>query len=435
MWLNTHTLKGENMLNSTSTARAGSIPANMCNFTVIVRTELADQACGCYDVAKPKSGRLPGIKENDCACQPEMVSRHNGFFPVKRKNNQAELLDATRTLLATLAHSAPEATILLDSIEALMQLIHVRSGALSVLDMHGKLALFVYAGMSEEEARQIMHRPRGGDLLGKVIRENIVLRLDNMSDDRGSEGYPAQSTQMPSLLTVPICKLDHMYGRIYLCDKLDNTAFSDEDEELAVNFANALSLILDNKQKMAELRLEQSLLMHSAFHDPLTNLPNRVLLGDRIGQALCHANRNQSQVAILFCDLDGFKAINDSMGHQAGDLVLKTMGERFKSCIREYDTVARIGGDEFVFVLSKIESAEYTEIVAQKILDVISQSIHIEGSEIMLSGSIGIAIFPFDGDETERLIRKADAAMYRTKACGKNNYRFFREEMAAVRYG
>jgi diguanylate cyclase (GGDEF)-like protein len=119
------------------------------------------------------------------------------------------------------------------------------------------------------------------------------------------------------------------------------------------------------------------------------------------------------------------------MGHQAGDMVLKTMGERLSSCVRVEDTVARIGGDEFVFVLPNIESPERAKLVANKILDVMAQSIQVDGCEVMLSGSVGIAIFPHDGDATERLIRNADTAMSKAKEGGKNNYRFFSDDMAA----
>jgi len=168
-------------------------------------------------------------------------------------------------------------------------------------------------------------------------------------------------------------------------------------------------------------------------HNPLTNLPNRALLGDRIGQALSHANRSQTRAAILYCDLDGFKGINDSFGHHAGDLVLKTVGERFVSCIRGNDTVARVGGDEFVFVLPELESLEHAGIVAEKILDAISRSIRVEKREFVLSGSIGIAIYPLDGDNPERLIRSADAAMYQAKERGKNNYKFFTESILPQR--
>ena len=119
------------------------------------------------------------------------------------------------------------------------------------------------------------------------------------------------------------------------------------------------------------------------------------------------------------------------MGHQAGDQVLKTMGGRLLNCVRVEDTVARIGGDEFVFVLSGADAAEHAKVVAQKILDAMAQSIRVDGCDILLSGSVGIAIFPHDGDAMERLINNADSAMYKAKECGKNNYRFFSEPQLA----
>jgi GAF domain-containing protein len=246
-----------------------------------------------------------------------------GMKPSKRR---AKLLDATRTLLATLAKTAPETDLLQAGIEALAKLIEVKYGAISLLDEAGNILQFVYAGISGEDAKGMMHPPKGSGLLGAVIQKNAVIRLDNMADDPRSEGFPSGHPEMSSLLAVPISNLDHVYGRIYLCDKFDKSAFSDEDEKLALSFANAISLILDNARKINELKNEQSHLLHTAFHDPLTKLPNRVLLCDRIGQAMSHGSRNQTQVAILFCDLDGFKGINDTLGHHAGDHVLKTMG-------------------------------------------------------------------------------------------------------------
>ncbi|MDP1633711.1 MAG: sensor domain-containing diguanylate cyclase, partial [Gallionellaceae bacterium] len=262
---------------------------------------------------------------------------------------------------------------------------------------------------------------------GKLVSENAALRPDDMAGAPPSAGFPAHRSSMRSLLAVPISRHEHLYGRLYLCGKFDMQAFSDEDEELALCFADALALVLENERRLEVLTEEQCHLLHSAFHDQLTNLPNRVLLCDRIGQILSQASRKQQQAAILFCDLDGFKAVNDSMGHHAGDLVLKTVSERLLNSVRGEDTVARFGGDEFVVVLSNIEFIDQVRAGAQKILDAILESVKVEGDEIILSGSIGIAIYPFDGEATERLIRNADAAMYTAKRCGKNNYRFFTE--------
>lgn len=341
---------------------------------------------------------------------------------------RARLLNAIRALLTSLSRTSPETTMLQDSIETLMELIQVKYGAIGVLDEQGTLIQFVHAGMSAQQIQGIsMPTPKGSGLLGIVIEKNVALRLDNMSEDPRSCGFPANHPHMTTLLAVPISNHDSVYGRIYLCDKLDQSPFNEEDEELVVNLANAIALIMDNARKMEVLKKSQIHLVHSAFHDPLTKLPNRALLCDRMVQALNHANRNQTQVAILYCDLDGFKAINDTLGHEAGDHVLKIIGERFVNCIRGNDTVARVGGDEFIFVLSEVESVENTGSVAGKILETISMPISFLNQDIRLYGSIGIAIYPLDGEDTECLVKNADRAMYMAKNRGKNNYQFFIE--------
>jgi diguanylate cyclase (GGDEF)-like protein len=228
-------------------------------------------------------------------------------------------------------------------------------------------------------------------------------------------------------MLVPISISDHVYGWICLCEKKDQTEFNENDKELTLCLANAIALIIDNARKMADMEREQQHLTHTALHDPLTKLPNRTLLYDRLIQALNHANRNHTRLTLLFCDLDGFKAINDTLGHQAGDHVLRTIAERLANSIRINDTVARIGGDEFIFVLSELESDEQTATVAQKILDTISQPISFGEHNIVLFGSIGIATYPHDGNETESLIKNADIAMYTSKKRGKNNYLFASE--------
>ncbi|HLP98615.1 MAG TPA: sensor domain-containing diguanylate cyclase [Sideroxyarcus sp.] len=338
----------------------------------------------------------------------------------------ARMLVATKTLLATLVQAVPTNDVLQTAITALTELLQVRCGAIGLLDEQGYPAHFVQAGMSREESEQIMHHPKGLGLLGVVIRENISLRQDPAKGSHATAGQPTTT----SLLAVPISNTDRVYGRIYLCDRFDRNAFSDEDEELALSFARALAQLLDNARLMEELKSKQSRLVHTAYHDPLTNLPNRTLLCDRIGQVLCHAGRHQTQVALLFCDLDGFKAVNDSMGHLAGDQVLKAIGERFIGCMRGEDTVARVGGDEFVFVIDDVESLDQVATVAQKLLDAIARPIRVKSRDLRLSGSIGIALYPFDGDASEQLLRNADAAMYQAKESGKNNYQFFTEERA-----
>jgi diguanylate cyclase (GGDEF)-like protein/PAS domain S-box-containing protein len=168
---------------------------------------------------------------------------------------------------------------------------------------------------------------------------------------------------------------------------------------------------------------------HLAQHDFLTNLPNRLLLNDRIAQAITLAERTNTQFAILFLDLDNFKHINDSLGHETGDKLLKSVTERLSSCIRSSDTVSRQGGDEFVMLLSSSKFGSDATLIANKILKALSRPHHIAKSALHITTSIGISVYPADGQDAETLIKNADTAMYGAKETGRNNYKFFRNEM------
>ncbi|MDP3282120.1 MAG: EAL domain-containing protein, partial [Nitrosomonas sp.] len=157
--------------------------------------------------------------------------------------------------------------------------------------------------------------------------------------------------------------------------------------------------------------------------------PNRHLLQDRIEQALVHDTRSQRQMAVLFIDLDHFKTINDSLGHDIGDLLLKAVAERLLICVRNEDTVARQGGDEFIVVLNSITESLDAAKVAQKILDSLLRPYYIHKNELHIGGSIGIAVFPNDGANAETLLKNSDVAMYHAKENGRNNYQFFTDEL------
>jgi len=178
------------------------------------------------------------------------------------------------------------------------------------------------------------------------------------------------------------------------------------------------------ERKMAEQRVA-----HMAHHDALTGLPNRVLLRDRIQQAIAHAHRGATMVAVLFLDLDRFKTINDSLGHQLGDRLLQSVASRILVCVREGDTVSRVGGDEFVIVVPGIASSADASSVAGKILEVLMSSFHLHGNDLHVAASIGISLYPADGDDAETLMRNADTAMYHAKDMGRGNYQFFTQHM------
>lgn len=168
-----------------------------------------------------------------------------------------------------------------------------------------------------------------------------------------------------------------------------------------------------------------------ALYDSLTGLPNRMLLDDRMGQAAFSAERNGQSFALLFIDLDRFKAVNDSLGHAAGDVLLKLAAQRLVGCVRAMDTVARIGGDEFVVVLSGIGESKDAAMVSRKILDELSRPFFIDNDEVDISGSIGISIYPQDGTDVGKLKARADLAMYHAKKNGRNTFHFFAEMPSA----
>jgi diguanylate cyclase (GGDEF)-like protein/PAS domain S-box-containing protein len=178
------------------------------------------------------------------------------------------------------------------------------------------------------------------------------------------------------------------------------------------------------ERRQAEARIE-----FLAHHDVLTGLPNRVLLRDRFEHALAQAKRAQTHVAMLFIDLDNFKVVNDSLGHAAGDQLLLAVVTRLSQCTRDSDTISRQGGDEFILLLNDIPGAEAVERVAAEILGHLAEPVEINGHVLNTSCSIGIALFPEDGDDFDTLLQKADTAMYNAKDAGRNTYRFFDEQM------
>lgn len=182
---------------------------------------------------------------------------------------------------------------------------------------------------------------------------------------------------------------------------------------------------------ITERKASEQRILHLAHYDSLTGLPNRALLADRMRVAINRAARQAKRLAVLFVDLDRFKAINDSLGHDIGDHLLKAVAERMQTSIRSVDTVSRVGGDEFVVLLNEIETAEDAARVAQKIIDGLSQPYQIEKHELLLTGSVGICIYPDNGTEPSILLRNADAAMYTAKEAGCNRYHFYSEDMTA----
>ena len=192
---------------------------------------------------------------------------------------------------------------------------------------------------------------------------------------------------------------------------------------------NQISNYIANFVDISERKATEERVLHLAHHDPLTDLPNRYSLNERLPHALRLCRRNHQQLALMLIDLDGFKSINDTLGHQMGDRLLVSVADRLREAVRDSDIVARLGGDEFVIVLPAIESPSAAASVATKIVQSISSPYFIDEHELRSSPSIGICIFPDDGIESVDLLKNADVAMYHAKAMGRANFQFFTENM------
>ena len=182
------------------------------------------------------------------------------------------------------------------------------------------------------------------------------------------------------------------------------------------------------------IKEQKNTLDYQAHYDLLTGLPNRVLFNDKLEQSIENSKQNNTKIALFFIDLDHFKSINDSLGHNAGDEVLKIITNRLVKCLRNEDTVARLGGDEFVLIIEDIDQVQDTSLIADKLLKELSLPLNLDNNKLYISSSIGISIFPNDGKDSQSLLKFADSAMYKAKEEGRNNYQYYDAKMTELAF-
>jgi diguanylate cyclase (GGDEF)-like protein/PAS domain S-box-containing protein len=233
----------------------------------------------------------------------------------------------------------------------------------------------------------------------------------------------------PTTRAVEQGRTDHLPANCILTRRDGHQVFI-EDSVAPIRDGSGLSggsVLVFRDVTVARALAEQ--IAHLAEHDSLTGLPNRLLLNDRLHQSILRASRKTSLIAVLFLDLDGFKHINDSLGHPTGDKLLESVARRLQDCVRTPDTVSRQGGDEFVVLLQDVQHAEDAANTARRMLKMVMEAHSIEGHELHITASIGISVYPDDGLNAETLLKNADTAMYQAKQSGRHTFRFFKQEM------
>ena len=199
----------------------------------------------------------------------------------------------------------------------------------------------------------------------------------------------------------------------------------------------ALAFVTDITHQLEllnEIKDQKDYLDHLAHHDSLTNMPNRVLFMDRLEQSIHKSHRAQEHSAVFFVDVDRFKEINDSFGHAFGDKILKEVSDRFQRSVREDDTIARIGGDEFTLIMESIDDVQHTAVMAQKLIKSLEEPFIIDNQYLYITASIGISVYPEDGEDAETLLKNADAAMYKAKQEGRNSFQYYTKDMTERAY-
>jgi diguanylate cyclase (GGDEF)-like protein/PAS domain S-box-containing protein len=327
------------------------------------------------------------------------------------ERKQAESMQAALYEISEAAHVAEDPLALFQLIHQIIgKLLPARNFSVAMYEEGSEQLSFPYH-VDEYEA-PASRKPATGTLCADVIRtrQPLLLRRETLAALPEELRAPGGKSLL-CWLDVPLNSPKGIIGALVLKSYSGGASYSEKDKELLQFVSTQIATAIERKQLQARLQ-------HMAQYDGLTGLPNRGLLHDRLEHALKRARREKQRMGVLYLDLEKFKQVNDTLGHAAGDLLLQEVARRLEQCLRDGDTVARMGGDEFVVLLEDIQVPEHAAIVAEKIHSAISQPINMEGRSLRIQPSIGIAIYPEHGDGVQRLLKHADEAMYLSKKRG-----------------
>ena len=280
----------------------------------------------------------------------------------------------------------------------------------------------------------VTHWNHGAEMMHGYTKEEMIGKNIDIL-------YPKEDLELSKWMVAEVLSNESHNDEIRKVNKKGKLIYTDvslsllKNEEGEVIGVTRYSQDITHKKEIERaLKKQTELLNFQAYYDDLTKLPNRALFNDRLEQAIINAKRTNEEFALLFMDLDNFKQINDTLGHQYGDEVLKIIAKRVKACTRKQDTISRLGGDEFTILIHGLKTSNSVKNVAQKIIDTVKSSIMIDEHELYISASIGISLYPGDSIFKSDLLKYADSAMYKAKEEGKDNYRFYASDMTTLAF-
>ncbi len=302
------------------------------------------------------------------------------------------------------------------ALDVINRLLGLQGSFLTLGRGDASVGLVTVSGMSRDDAERLLQA--GMASVGEAMRTQQPVAFSEAVVRSPGIGLSRDER----LLFIPVVALQSPIGAIGVVGHKGNKDLKDGQLLSAISVALGLS--------MENLRQKETIL-HLAYHDALTDLPNRTLFEDRLTVALAQAHRRNQMLPVMFLDLDRFKQVNDMAGHAMGDKLLRSVAERLAGLVREGDTVARVGGDEFTLLSPEVAGVEDTVEIAERVLKVFQQPWALDGHEFHVTTSVGIAMYPNDGEDAESLLRNADTAMYRAKEQGRNNYQLYTPAMNA----
>ncbi|TFW17046.1 putative bifunctional diguanylate cyclase/phosphodiesterase [Duganella callida] len=352
---------------------------------------------GAYDYLRKPYSREELLKTVENALQKRRLAIDNERIATKLENSEKMyryLVDSSPDIIYTLNHEG-KFTFINDRVQQLL--------GFSREELIGKHYSVLVHDEDQERARYAFNERR----VDERASRNVELRL------KCNTGAAVDRTFNNTLMTI----------------SLNAMGMHIPDHEVKTReFFGTYGVARD----ITDRKRAEEVISYQAYHDILTDLPNRMLFKDRLGLAVIQAKRKLTELAVMFVDLDRFKLVNDTLGHVKGDELLQQVAQRLKDCLRRGDTLARQGGDEFTIVLPELRDRQDAKAIAEKFLESLQRPFDLDGHEVHISASIGIAIYPGDGETIDELLRHADIAMYQVKALGKNGHSFYHDSMLDV---